>query len=367
MAGGFLRSTRQNWIEAPVIAYTAGGTGYSQIPKVGLLRRIFVLFQGTQTVTLGGGTAVLGAEAPFSLISRLRLVANGNTALFDTTGFGAFLATLFTMFGLSGFGGRPRIVDSATVPGPAATAWSAQNYGAGVSAGANTWRFALEIALGLADDWRPPQGLVLAAAPDTQLVLELTWGATLYSTTAARTTPITVTGAATSALTAAQCRVVCEYFTIPRDPTDYPDLRRLHTWVETAVQNIAANGDVDVVIPRGNTIMRAIHNVWTNSAPDTTNVTRLALLYNQNETPYALPTQAVAALQRERYIRDLPDGIFVHDFWNSGTPRDAIATLNLNELISRLTISGATIAGVSDIRTLLEQLITLTGPVAGSS
>lgn len=364
----FNRATRQNFLRAPSLTYSAGDTVTSRIPPVGLLKRIILLFSGTLTVTLGGGTAALGAEAPFSLINRLRLTANGNTALFDTGGYGALLASLFSAYGFSGLGGRPRIPDSATVPGPAATNMSAANYAAGVSSGANTWRFGVEIPLGLSDDWREPIGLILAASPDTVLQLEVTWGASLYSTTASRNVPVTVTGAATAALTNASIIPFIEFFTVPALEADYPDLRRIHTWQEIGPQTIAAVGDQDVVLPRGNTLMRIIHNVWTNTAADGSNVTDRELRFNQNEVPYKTTRQFDAWLQRQRYVRDLPDGVYAWDLWNSATPRDAINTLNLNEVTSRLTIgSGATIAGTSDIRTLVEQSILLTGAVAGSA
>ena len=362
----FLRATRQNFLAAPTMTYTAGQTAVSALPKVGLLRRIIMLFSGTMTITLGGGTAVIGQEAPFSLITRIRLVANGNTSIFDTSGWGGMIASLFGAYGFSGYCGRPIVPDSATAPGPVATGFAALNYAAGVSAGANAWRFAIEIPLGIADDWRPPQGLILAAAPDTSLTLEVSFGATLYSTVASRSTPVTVTGAATAALTGTITPLV-EFFTVPANPADYPDLRRVHTWTEVGPQPIVANADQQVVIGRGNTVMRIIHIVHTNSAPDSTNVTRRTLSYNQNEIPYATTLQGDAVIQRKRYVRDLPDGTYVCDLWNSGTPRDAVNTLNLNELVSTLTISGATIAGATDIRTLIEQIITLSGAVAGSA
>lgn len=363
----FNRATRQNFLQAPVLTYAAGQTVFSRLPPVGLLKRIVLLFAGTMTITLGGGTAVLGAEAPFSLISRLRLTANGNTALFDTGGYGALLASLFSAYGFSGFGGRPRIPDG-TAPGPEADAISDIVYLAEVDAGANDWRFGLEIPLGLADDWREPIGLILAAAPDTVLQLEVTWGATVYSTGASRNIPVLTTGAATAALTNATLTPFVEFFTIPALQADYPDLRRLHTWQEIGPQTIAAAGPQQVVMPRGNTLQRIVHNVWTNSAADGTNVTNLELIFNQNEVPINVSRQMLAYMQRERYVRDLPDGVYVHDLWNTGTPRDAVNTLNLNEVTSQVTIgSGATIAGTSDIRTLIEQTILLTGAVGGSA
>lgn len=363
----FNAATRQNIIPAPAITYAAGQTLYSVLPKVGLLKRVILLFTGTLTVTLGGGTAALGVEAPFSLFSRIRLTANGNTALFDMTGWGALISSLYGAYGYAGIGGRPRIPDSATVPGPTATAFSAAAYAAGVNSGANTWNFGLEIPLGLADDWRDPVGLVLAAAPDTVLQVEATFGSTLYSTTAARTTPVTVTGAATATLTGTLTPFV-EFFTIPRSSADYPDLSRIHTWQELGPQAIAAVGDQPVVIPRGNTMARIIHDVWTNSAADGTNISNVQLKFNQNEIPYNKSRQLMAYLQREHNVRDLPDGIYVHDLWNSDSPRDAINTLLLNDLTSIVTVaSTATIAGTSDIRTFLEQIIKLSGPVAGSS
>jgi hypothetical protein len=46
----FNQATRQNFLPAPVAAYTAGQTVYSNIPKVGLLKRIICLVTGTITV-----------------------------------------------------------------------------------------------------------------------------------------------------------------------------------------------------------------------------------------------------------------------------------------------------------------------------
>ncbi len=363
---GFLQATRQNFLSAPVITYALGQTGYSRIPKVGFLKRIFVLFAGTLSVTLGGGTVALGLETPFSIISRIRLVANGNTALFDMSGWGAMIASLFSAHSFSGYGGRPIIPDTATVPGVAATAMSAANFTA-AAADASAWRFALEIPLALSDDWRTPVGLLLAAAPDTELSLEVTFGGTLYSTAAAnRTIPLVSTGAATATM-AATITPVVEFFTVPGSRADYPPLDRIHTWSEFGPQVIAANGDQDVVIPRGNTALRIIHDVFTNSAADGTHVDALELRFNQNEVPYRLTRQALAVLQRKRMVRDLPDGLYVHDLFNTGTLRDAVNTLNLNEITSRLTISGATIAGTSDVRTFVEQLIKLSGVAAGSA
>lgn len=360
----FNRATRQNFLPAPVIAFAAGQTGYSQIPKVGLIARIICLVSGTLT-TVGVGGVTLGPEGPWSLISRIRLTANGNTALFDTSGYGAMVASLFSAFGWSGFGSRPVIPDSATVPGPAATAFSAANFAAGVAQGANAWTFALEIPLMLANDWRDPIGLVLAAAPDTQLQLEVTWTAAVTPTAVSRSSP-TFHAANTGSFVGTLTPVV-EFFTIPASPADYPDLRRIHTWSESGPQAIVANGDQDVILQRGNTLMRVAHLVWTNSAADGTNVASRQLRFNSNEIPYQVSRQLDAVIQRKRYVRDLPDGAYLWDLWNTGTPRDAINTLNLNDITSRLTLAGATIAGVSDIRTLTEQLINLTGAATGSA
>lgn len=361
----FNQATRQNFMPGPVLTYAAGQTTYSNLPKVGLLKRILLLVTGTATITVGGGAATLGTEGPFNLISRIRLVANGNTALFDCSGWGAMIASLFSAYGFSGYGGRPVIPDTATVPGVANSVFSAANYAAGVANGANTWNFALEIPLGLADDWRDPVGLILAAAPDTQLTLEVTW-ASSFGAAAARSVPVSTTVDATATFAGTATPYV-EFFTIPASAADYPDLRRIHVWTEVGPQTITANGDQDVVLQRGNTLQRIIHGVWTNTAPDGTNVSGRQLRFNSNEIPYQSSRQLDAVLQRKRYVRDLPTGWYVWDLWNSGTPRDAINTLNLNEITSRLTLAGATVSGTSDIRTLTEQLITLTGAATGSA
>jgi hypothetical protein len=361
----FNQATRQNWIAASPLNYAPGQTVSVALPKVGLIRRLICLLEGTATVTLGGGTAALGAEGPWNLIRRIRLVANGNTALFDCSGYGAMIASLFSAYGFSGYGGRPRIPDSATVPGPSASAMAAANFAAGVANGNNAWRFGLEIPLALSDDWRDPIGLILAAAPDTVLELQVTWAAA-FGAAADRDVPVSVAGGA-SATFAGSITPFVEFFTIPASPADYPDLRRIHIWSEVGPQPIVANGPQDVVLQRGNTLMRVVHLVWTNNNPDGTNVTERSLIFNAHEVPYRVTRQLDAYLQRERYARDLPDGVYVWDLWNSGTPRDAIQTLALNEITSRLTLSGATIAPRSDIRTLTEQLISLTGQTTGSA
>ena len=358
----FNRATRQNFLPAPAIQFAAGQTGYSILPKVGLIKRVIALVSGT--VTYSAAANNLGPEGPWSAITRIRLTANGNTALFDCSGYGAMIVRLFSGFGFSG-NSRPTIPDSATVPGPTSTAISAANYAAGVGTGAQTWTFALEIPLALGDDWRDPVGLILAAAPDTVLQLEVTWCATFQATAASRTSPSWhATNTATVSLTLTP---YVEFFTIPASSADYPDLRRIHTWSETGPQSIAANGDQDVVLQRGNTIMRVAHIVWTNTAADGTNVASRQLRFNSNEIPYQQNRQLDAFLQRQRMARDLPDGVYAWDLWNSGTPRDAISTLALNDITSRLTLAGATIAGTSDIRTLTEQLISLSGAAGGSN
>lgn len=365
---GFLQATRQNFLPAPVMTYAAGQTTYSVLPKVGLIRRVVLLFSGTLTVVMGAGTTALGTEAPFNVASRIRLTANGNTSLFDAGGYGAMLTSLFGAYGFAGFGGRPRVPDAALVPGPAAAAFAAANFAAGIANGANVWNFGIEIPLGLSDDWRDPIGLVLAASPDTVLQVEVTWAPTLTAVAAARAVPVTVdAGGVATATLAMTCTPVVEFFTVPASPADYPDLSRVHTWTEVGPQTIAANGDQDVVIQRGNTVARIAHSVWTNSAPDGTNVANRSLRFNSNEVPYQTTRQLDAYLQRERMVRDLPDGVYVWDLWNSGTPRDAINTLNLNDLTSRLTLAGAVIAGTSDIRTWVEQVIRLSGATAGSA
>ena len=263
----FNDKTRQNFLPAPVINFSTvglGQTGYSILPKVGLLRRVILLFNGVITVTEDATPhhATLNPEGPFSLFSRIRLTANGNTALFDTSGYGAMIAGLFSAYGFSGFGSRPRIVDSATAPGPAATAFSALNYAAPSAAGANTWNFGLEIPLGLADDWRAPIGLILAAAPDTVLQVEVTFAATLISTAVSRQIPLIAAGTTSAVVTSATVVPFVEFFTIPADPANYPSLNTIHTWTQLGAQPIQQAGDNDVVIPRGNTVMRLVHGVW---------------------------------------------------------------------------------------------------------
>lgn len=343
----FIDATRQNFTQLPAQAYTNEGRLYFDLPKVGLLSRLFLTVKGTMTVTPGTGSATLGERKAFNMIKRIRLIANSGASIFDVSGYGTYLINNVLRK-------ANEIKDSVVDEGI-----DAEVYGAGVASGANAWKFGLEIPIAINE--RDPIGLVLLQNNATQLTLEIEFNP-VYGANAV-IAPIVVTGDAVASF-AGNVGVMMEYFTVPRTKEDYPALNVVHQWLEQQ-DAIASAGAWNKALLRGNTYMRMIHYVTLNNALNTTDVDKLRVLYNQSEVPYTIDKLPQLFLQRSRYGKDLPKGTFVHDWYMSsgqvglGTSRDFINSANVTEFQSEVTLaSGASVpAGSSFINTITEQLI----------
>lgn len=342
----FIDATRQNFTQLPQQNFQTGGRLYFDLPKVGLLSRLFVTLDGVMTVTLNGGTAVLSERKAYNLIKRIRLIANSGASVFDVTGYGTYLINTILR--------RDAQPDDSF-----STAIKSDVYNAGVSAGANTWKFGLEIPIAINE--RDPIGLILLQNNATSLTLEIEFNPeyALNDVTA----PVKVTGSAVASM-AGKVGVTMEYFTVPRAKEDYPALNVIHQWLEQQ-DAIASAGAWNKSLLRGNTYMRMIHYVTLNNALSTATIDKLRVLYNQSEVPYTIDRLPQLFIQRQRYGSDLPKGTFVHDWYMSsgqvglGTSRDFINSANVTEFQSEITIASGTSvpAGSSFINTITEQLI----------
>ena len=344
---GFIDATRQNITQLPNQNYVKDGRLYFDLPKVGLLSRLFLTLEGVMTVTVGTGTAALSERKAFNLIKRIRLIANSGASIYDVSGYGSYLINNLLRH-------ANEIKDSIVDEGI-----DSEVYSAGVANGANPWKFGLEIPIAINE--RDPIGLVLLQNSATQLTLEIEFNPE-YGVNAV-ISPVVVTGNAVSSFVG-KVGVMMEYFTVPRNKEDYPSLNVVHQWLEQQ-DAIASAGAWNKALLRGNTYMRMIHYVTLNNALNTTDIEKLRVLYNQSEVPYTITKLPQLFLQRARYGKDLPKGTFVHDWYMSsgqvglGTSRDFINSANVTEFQSELTIaSGASVpAGSSFINTITEQLI----------
>jgi hypothetical protein len=348
-AAAFNAATRQKFVMVPVPdAFVAGAVQRVLLPKVGLLSRVFLHFTGTLTVTIGAGSSTAAPRGPWNIANRIRLLANSTLPLFDTSGFGAYVASLLSRW--VGVFARPgsfatafTIADTPQYEPPAIA--EVARYA--VANGANTVEFSLELPVKLTE--QDPIGLVIAQNPQTQLTIEIQNG-TLADLT-------TLAGGATATLTG-QWAIGIEYFEAPASEAAMPDMSFVHVWQEQRTP-VAATGINDLTLLTGDTYLRVAHIVQLNGTLNRADVTRLGVIFNSADQPYNLDRWLQLYRQRRIYGKDLGDGIFVHDFFVPETQRDMVNSALYSDLRSRVEIAaGATLGtGNNFIDTVVEKLV----------
>ena len=319
-----------------------------QLPRTGLLSRIFLHVTGTNTVTVGTGGATLSSKGPWNLISRVKLVANQGMSVIDFDGFGAHVLDVVNA-------GKMYEPDDSQ----RAAATSADIYRAGVANGANSWDF--NLCLNVTPNDRDMLGLLLLQTDQMACELQIDWAAVGGSTF---DNPVVLTGNATAAFTGS-VQVYIETFTIPAAAGDQPDITTIYQQLQRT-DPVSAVGEQRVNLLRANTYKSITHVVELNGALDSDNVSRFRLQYNNSDTPYDMNRQVAQHLNRRRYGRDLPAGVFIHDLYYQGIPgygggRDLVSAAAVAELSTLIDIaSGATLGtGNNKIHTLTQQFVRL--------
>lgn len=344
----FQDATRQNRRSIGTIAFNGGQRASLDLPQTGILANLIVRVAGTLTITNGTGGATLNAVEmgkPYGLIDRLHLTANSGTEIVNVTGKGLYLRNLID---------KNNYLDLAASVLPEAVTGNPV-YQFGTAAGTNTVEFTLKIPVAVNE--RDTLGMILLQNKETLLTLALDWAnpANLFA----------LTGTATVAFTG-NAYVTMEYFSVPLSDKEYPDLSVAHTLLEDQVA-VPGTGDVLYTVPRGNIYQRIMHRVVLNAAPaGFDDVNTLTLQYNQSEQPYKLMGHDQLAIQRNRYKRDLPKGVYVWDFAYQGDPgyggaRDLVNSRAITDFLSIVNIaSGATLGTNNNfIYTVREQLVPL--------
>lgn len=344
----FVDATRQAIRPVGTLTYSSGGRATVQLPRTGLLSRIYLHVSGTMTVTPGTGSATLSSKGPWNLLSRVKLVANQGMSIIDLDGFSAHLLDVTNA-------GKMYEPDDSQ----RAAATSADIYRAAVNSGANSWDF--NLALNVTPNDRDMLGLILLQTDQMACELQLDFAPAQGSTFE---NPVVVTGNATAAF-AGSVTVYIETFTIPAAAADQPDITTIYQQLQRT-DPVAAVGEQRINLLRANTYKSITHIVELNGALNSDDVTRFRLQYNNADTPYDLNKQTAQHIYRRRYGRDLPAGVFVHDLYYQGIPgygggRDLISAAAVAELSSLIDIaSGATLgSGNNKIHTVTQQFVRL--------
>lgn len=347
---GFLESTRQNVRQAGVLAYNAGQSSQLSLPRVGYLARLHIKVTGTMTVTPGTGSATLSEKGPWALLRRVRYQIGSGTELFNTSGYGAFLVDYHSKLGWEPDDGQ------------IGASYASQIYSAGVSSGANTWAFHLTIPI--VPNERDLLGLILLQSEGTVTNVLLEWQSAGGAT---NDFPVVLTGNATAAFTG-NANVYVETFTVPAAIEDQPPLDRVHQVLETTTP-ITNTGDNVVKLLEENTYLRVIHSVEVNGALSTDSIDTVRFRYNVTDVPYELDRSMHLYLRRRAYVRDVPKGTFVWDFFDQGYPnyggeRDLVMASGLAELESILTVGSGVSLGSNNnvIRTITQQIVRVAAP-----
>jgi len=308
MAGGFAANTRRKLVQQPVMTKPAGG-GLTQlaIQRTGLLARIYLFI----TATVAGVPAAPNALGMCSAIRRVRLVANSGLELFSVSGPGWHYMLQHHLrseyFPVTG-----------------------QNDGNLAAADATTYNLSMVIPVAVSDmDFT---GVVLTQSEQILVTLEIDWE-----------TDATVTGGV--ATYTAQCVPYVEFYSIPADPADAPDLSRAHVILEET-RTIAGAGEQVYEPLRRPTYLQLMHGSGFGTA-GADNVDRVQLRIEQSNYLFDANLDLVNQLWWAQHGYARPAGVWAFDWMassglgNYGGARDRVNTSTITSFESVFNALGA--------------------------
>jgi hypothetical protein len=318
----FLNATRRKLIRLGTQTQAAGNPVSWDIPKTGILSRIFLDILVSPAGTLSAPNA-LGGQC---LVNRVKLIANSGINVFDVSGSGYFSGLLTYM-----------------------EQYITQNVQAGFSAAIATGvTHQLNMVIPVAMNSRDPIGLIMLQNEQTLLQLTVEFLAFGSVATGCTSLPFSITP-------------TIEVFTVPTDPRDWPPFNVIHQVVED-VRAIASAGTIEYYWPRGNTYLQVIHGAGWSQANTAENWTRAQLRLNQSDylmdfVPMSFDQEYASS---HGYIRRW--GTVAFDLMGSsglgmfGSSRDMLYSAAVTDLASVIAIAAA-----GNLYTVRRQLISLEG------
>jgi len=331
--------TRQRFQKVGTVPFAAGTSAQSvELPRVGLVNRLVIQFRGTVTATAAG--AVLGADAPWALLNRIRVNLNtGSASIVDVSGMGAYIMQRT----LNEFAPqRGTVPDSQFIPATVgASATSALAFTLIIPIAANNGdAFAL--------------GSINLQAPEVRMTCDLSFGQAAEF------------GTGVASITGAFHVGYMFYEVPPLDTYALPPLALCRMLEES--QAVTNTGDNVYTVPRMGSVLSLAHYVYLNGARSDS-FDEVAIRLNKSDTPYRIERGFQRTLETYAY-NDLPStGGIIHDFYrayeaaNMGDLRDAVDSEETSTLESIVTISaGATLgAGNNTLRTVRRILQVMEG------
>lgn len=314
---GFNSATRRKIIQLPTMNRpTGGGTVQVQLPKVGLLARVWLAVRGSVAGTL----TVPNALGKASIINRVRLTANSGVDIYNSSGAGFHYLL------------RPMIESEYIDMFAQTDARSA------VAAGT----FNADMVIPCMMNLRDPVGLIMLQNEQTVISLSVTFEADATVATGA-----TVTATVTPYL---------EIFTVPANAADQPALNVIHQVLEDA-SAVSGAGQLAYNWPRGNTYLQIGHGLGMGAAGSDL-FTTFAVRINQSE--YLQTTDTVYLDMEHNALRGRPrlggtvpvDLLGTSGLGNYGLTRDLFNSALVTDLASVFQATGA-----GTLYTLRRQLV----------
>ena len=306
MAGGFNQNTRRKVVQLPSQTKpTGGGIVTFQLPKTGMLGKIFLAIRATVAGSLSAPNA-LGFS---SIVPRVRLTANSGIDIYNVSGAGySYLLQelLESEYYLAQGQNQGRTAVTATT--------------------AN-----LDTVIPVAMNSRDQLGYIMLQ--NEQTILQLT---VEFLADASVATGATVTATVTPYL---------ELFTVPVDPRDWPPLNVIHQILEDQ-QAVPGSGQFTYNWQRGNTYLQTAHGLGLGaSGSDLFSQAQLRV----NQSDYLQSTDVAFLDLEQRYFRGRarPAGAIFFDLMatsglgNYGSTRDLFNSAQVTDLATVVTATNS--------------------------
>ncbi len=345
------------------INYATGVNTPQTLQHVGLLKKLRLINSLNITLTSGNGAATRDVQGPWNLFANLLIRVSGLDLLYQVSGWGAYLIDLVSEY-------HPNSADTSAVSVTNQTT-TASLFNFPASGSAQTLLFNLELPfttplLGFQD-----LGLWLIQNETVNMEVVPTYNALGGAT--ALIQPYVLTGSATAVVNSGTTAIWRDFFGVPARQEDMPPLGYVHQWEEQ--YNALTGTQIDIDHQRGGVLLRLLYQINdADSAGNSSNVpqglsnanlSQLAFKYDANDTPFDEDVSTVLDRQRALYGKDLPLGVFSHDFFSeTRTLQDSYNTENYINIKTRFRFAKTMVAG-SSIRTIRERLLPVVVNTAG--
>lgn len=336
------------------ITYAFGVNTPITLEHVGLLKRLRLITSLNVTLTPGAGTVTRDAQGPWNLFSNMLIRVSGLDLLYQVSGWGLYLIDLVTDK-LYTPDVNPATVTDATDP--------TDLFNFPAAGAAQTLLFNLDLPFTVPLMGFEDLGLWLIQNETVNMEVVPTYAALGGATRLNQ--PYVTAGGGTATVNSGNTAVWRDFYGVPARADDMPPLGYVHQWEEQF--DSISGSQVDINHQRGGILLRLLYSIVDADSTGgganilggllNENLSGLSFKFDANDTPFEEDVFQVLARQREDYLRDLPQGVFTHDFFiQTHTLQDSYNTESYINIKTRFRFAKSLVSG-SFIRTIRERLL----------